>query len=69
VMLEDIPCFADEQADQALRFVVLVDALYEHGCQLVCSASCAPEELCVEGDAAFAFKRTISRLYEMQNKV
>jgi cell division protein ZapE len=56
----------DEQSDRAHRLVTLVDALYDRGCKLVCSADTPPAELYRGRDLAFAFERTLSRLTEMQ---
>ena len=53
--------------DSAKRFVTLIDALYEHKVTLVCSAEAAPDQLYPEGDGAFEFHRTVSRLMEMQS--
>ncbi len=47
--------------------VTLIDALYEHRVNLVCSAAVAPDALCPKGDGAKAFKRTVSRLHETQS--
>lgn len=69
VVLEDVPVFNKEQQDEAMRFVVLVDIFYEHGTKLVCSAADLPHLLCPEGESAFAFERTASRLIEMQKRI
>ena len=49
----------------AARFVTLIDALYEAGTRLVALTEAAPEALYPEGDGAFEFERTASRLNEM----
>lgn len=66
VMIDSIPQLAAAERDAAKRFVVLVDSLYEHKANLFASAAAAPEALYTEGDTAFEFQRTVSRLMEMQ---
>lgn len=66
LLIDDIPVLSRAKNNQAKRFVTLVDALYEAGTRLVCSAAAAPEELYVEGEGAFEFARTASRLAEMR---
>jgi len=67
VILTDIPKLGPEKRNEAKRFVTLIDALYEHKVKLICTAEVAPEALYAEGDGAFEFKRTVSRLAEMQS--
>jgi cell division protein ZapE len=66
VMVSDIPRLGPRDRDRARRFVLLVDALYEHRTALICSADVAPTELYTEGEGRFEFDRTVSRLIEMQ---
>ena len=47
--------------------MVLIDTLYDTGTKLVCSAAAPPGELYMSGDGADAFRRTASRLMEMQS--
>ena len=68
VFVEGIPTFDIHMQDEAMRFVVMVDIFYEKGTTFVCSASQKPENLCPEGESAFAFQRTASRLREMQSR-
>ncbi len=66
LVIDDIPRLGSENFNQARRFVTLVDALYEGRVQLFASAAAAPDRLYVEGEGAFEFARTASRLVEMQ---
>lgn len=65
LVIEGIPVFTPAEADSALRFVTLVDICYEHKRRMVVSAAAAPGQLCPQGDAAEAFKRTASRLMQL----
>ena len=66
LVLEDIPQLSASNYNEAKRFVILIDALYEAKTRLVCSAADTPERLYLEGEGAFEFARTASRLREMQ---
>jgi cell division protein ZapE len=68
VLLDHIPLLTPENRNEARRFVVLIDTLYDEGVKLVCSAAAAPEALYPRGDGADAFRRTASRLVEMQSE-
>lgn len=67
LILERIPRLSRQNFNEARRFVTLIDALYEARVRLIASAADAPELLYVEGDGAFEFERTASRLREMQS--
>jgi cell division protein ZapE len=66
LILEDIPELSAQNYNEARRFVILVDALYEARVALYASAAVPPHRLYIEGEGAFAFERTASRLAEMQ---
>ncbi len=66
VMIDGIPKLSPAEREVAKRFVVLIDALYEHRVNLFASAAVAPAEIYPAGDTAFEFQRTVSRLIEMQ---
>lgn len=67
LILEGVPRLTPERRDVARRFVTLIDALYEAKVKLVASAEAEPEALYPEGDGAFEFQRTVSRLHEMRS--
>ncbi|TRO14575.1 cell division protein ZapE [Ectopseudomonas mendocina] len=52
--------------DSVRRFIALVDECYDQGVPLYIEAEVALDELYSQGYLAFAFRRTLSRLREMQ---
>ena len=68
LVLDGIPKLSPENYDRARRFIVLVDALYDHRVKLVASADAHPDQLFERGEGAKAFERTASRLEEMQSQ-
>jgi cell division protein ZapE len=67
VMIDRIPKLPPAARNEARRFVVLIDTLYDEGVKLISSAAVAPEDLYRNGDGAESFRRTASRLIEMQS--
>jgi cell division protein ZapE len=67
ILIDRVPCFGPEDGNQARRFTLLVDTLYDERVKLVCSAAAAPAELCSKCEGADWFKRAASRLMEMQS--
>ncbi|MEO1421967.1 MAG: cell division protein ZapE [Pseudomonadota bacterium] len=68
LFVEDIPILSPAKANEAKRFVTLIDALYEARVRLIASAAAEPDALYPEGTGAFEFERTASRLHEMQSE-
>jgi cell division protein ZapE len=68
VILVGIPRMGPNNRNEAKRFVTMIDALYEWKVKLLCSAEAKPQALYPEGDGAFEFERTVSRLMEMQSE-
>jgi len=68
VVLDGVPRLSPDNYDRARRFIVLIDALYDHRVKLVASAAAWPDQLYQRGEGARAFERTASRLEEMQSQ-
>lgn len=68
LILQGIPQLTPAYRNEAKRLVTLIDALYEHRVNLICSAQVPPDALYPSGDGSFEFERTVSRLLEMQSE-
>ncbi len=68
VIMSGIPRLAPDFSDEARRFEILIDAIYENKSLFICSAEAPPREIYQDGEGAFEFKRTVSRLMEMQSE-
>jgi cell division protein ZapE len=66
VLISGIPQLDDGSADAVRRFISLVDEFYDRNVKLVVSAAAEPRQLYVGERLAFEFRRTHSRLVEMQ---
>jgi len=67
VLLDGVPAMGESNRNEARRFMLLVDALYESRTRLVVAAAAPPDRLYPAGDGAEEFKRTASRLMEMRS--
>ncbi|MBF0459829.1 MAG: cell division protein ZapE [Magnetococcales bacterium] len=65
VIISGLHKLSADGADMAMRFVVLVDLLYEHQIPLQIYSHLELEEICQEGPAAFAWRRSVSRIHEL----
>ncbi len=68
LMVSNVPHMGSESNDPALRFIHLVDSLYDRNVNLVLSAAGEPASLYKGKRHAGAFRRTRSRLEEMQSR-
>ena len=67
IILDGVPKLPESRRNEAKRFMLLIDELYEYKTNLVMAADTAPHELYTEGRHAFEFERAVSRLIEMQS--
>jgi cell division protein ZapE len=65
LLLHGVPHFNQEHDEAALRFMHLIDALYDHGVKCIIVADDLPERLYQCGRLEKPFGRTASRLTEM----
>lgn len=68
VLIDHIPQMNETMRNEARRFTLLIDTLYDGGVKLICSAAVPPDRLYPTGDGAEAFRRTASRLIEMRSE-
>jgi cell division protein ZapE len=67
VLLSNVPAMDDRLRDRVVRFIHLVDELYEHNVNLILSAAALPDDLYVGEHLTVRFDRARSRLVEMQS--
>lgn len=70
IILDRIPVMDYSRRNEAKRFIILIDTLYDHAVKLLASAQAQPDRLYAgsEGYEALEFKRTASRLIEMRSQ-
>ena len=65
IFIEDVPIFNDYNSNQQLRFITLIDILYEKKISLTLSMETDLNKIGTSKKHSEIFKRTTSRLYEM----
>jgi cell division protein ZapE len=65
LVVEDVPHLPRSRHNEARRFTILIDTLYDHGRRLVVSAATTPEGIYAGAGSGVEFARTVSRLHEM----
>ncbi|MGB0956306.1 MAG: cell division protein ZapE [Panacagrimonas sp.] len=67
VLVSGIPQLTREKEDPARRFINLVDEFYDRGVNLLLTAAVPQQDLYAGSRLTFEFRRTLSRLQEMQS--
>ena len=67
VLIGKVPRFDEQREDQARRFISLVDEFYDRNVKLIVSAEAGIPDLYRGQRLSFEFRRTESRLQEMQS--
>ncbi len=68
VVVDNIPKLDKSRRNEARRFMIFVDALYDNKVRLIASAAASPWKICPKGVHTRGFNRTASRLMEMQSQ-
>ena len=68
IMLSHVPAFKGNAHDSAVRFINLIDVLYDRHILLIVSAQTSIAKLYQDQQWAFEFERTKSRLLEMSSE-
>ena len=68
IVIENIPKFTDINSNQQLRFITLLDIIYDKDIPIAVTASKNLDDFTSSGSLEEQFKRTISRLYELTSK-
>ncbi len=70
IFIDHVPVLAEGRRNEAKRFILLIDTLYDRRARVFMSAEAPPQDLYrgKQGTEAFEFDRTASRLIEMQGR-
>ncbi len=68
IFLDNIPVMGEYDQDKIRRFISLVDELYDRGVNLIIAAEAPMDKIHKGKRLTFEYKRTLSRLQEMQSK-
>lgn len=68
IIIQNIKPLGSGDHNELLRFITLIDCLYDRQIKLICLSDCKIDEIYVSGKHAFEFQRTVSRLKEMSTE-
>ncbi|MDY7025625.1 MAG: cell division protein ZapE, partial [Pseudomonadota bacterium] len=67
IFISDVTPMGEQSDEAARRFINMIDEFYDRQVKVILSAEVPMEELYGKGRLSFEFKRTLSRLTEMQS--
>jgi len=67
IFVSNIPILGEKDTIFAIMLIHFIDVMYDRGIKLILSAAAPIEQLYTSGEMSHAFKRTASRLQEMQS--
>lgn len=68
IFISEIPILSKNSTIQTILFMHFIDVAYDRGMRLFLSAEVSVDNLYIEGELFEPFKRTVSRLQEMQSQ-
>ena len=68
IIIENVPQFNDINSNQQLRFITLLDVIYDKNISIAVTASQSLDHFTSARSLEKEFKRTVSRLYELTSK-
>ena len=68
IVIENIPQFNDINSNQQLRFITLIDVIYDKNIPIAVTANQSLDQFTSSASLEKEFKRSISRLYELTSK-
>jgi cell division protein ZapE len=67
IFVSEVPVLTENHTLQTIMFIHFIDVMYDRGVNVIISAAVAVDKLYVKGEMFDTFKRTLSRLKEMQS--
>lgn len=67
IYVSNVPVLTEKHTTQAIMFVHFIDVMYDRGVNVILSAEVPAAQLYLKGELLDTFKRTLSRLEEMQS--
>ncbi len=68
IVIENVPQFNDINSNQQLRFITLIDIVYDKNIPIAITANSNLDQFSSTKSLEKEFKRTTSRLYELTSK-